>query len=145
MVAALLQVACSSIECPVQNTVLSVYQLADTLHDTLYISSSRIDGTDTLLWNRGINLTTFKLPMSCQSPTDTLVFRTTRLPALDTVWVNKMDVPHFESVDCSAAYFHVITSVFCTHVGIDSIVLNHSLVDYDPTNIHFRIYFKDRP
>ena len=55
--------ACSSIDCPVQNTVATHYTLmkadgtADTLRDTMYIYSTRRDGTDTLLLNAGIRLT----------------------------------------------------------------------------------------
>ena len=57
--------SCSSIDCPVQNTVYSSYALytadeqVDTLRDTMYVFSRRADGKDTLLFNAGIGLTKF--------------------------------------------------------------------------------------
>lgn len=146
--------ACSSIDCPVQNTVAVNYGLyrmdgteavADTLADTLYIWTIRADGTDTLLMNRGVNLTTFSLPISYQHPEDVLVFLRAAIDgawSLDTVWLKKDDIPHFESVDCSAHFFHNLTAVRCTHQGIDSITIDNPSVNYDSSPTHLRIYFK---
>lgn len=146
-----LVLSCSTIDCPVQNTVYTVYTIGateqrDTLHDTLYVWTPRRDGKDTLL-NRGVGLTKFNLPISYQHPEDTLVFvlaDTVGFWALDTVWIKKDDIPHFESVDCNPSFFHQITAVRSTHRGIDSIYINHSLVDYDPSTEHFHIVFKTR-
>lgn len=57
--------------------------------------------------------------------------------------VTKTNTPHFESVDCGVAYFHVITGVRYTRNAIDSIVINHKEVNYDATQQHFHIYFKE--
>ncbi len=143
--------ACSTIDCPVQNTVYTVYNIYDgdetaTLSDTLYVWTPRPDGRDTLL-NRVVNVTKFDLPISYQHPVDTLVFYmtdTTNQWTLDTVWIMKDDIPHFESVDCSPSFFHRLTSVRSTHLGIDTIIINHSQVDYDASTAHFHITFKDR-
>jgi len=137
--------ACSSIDCPVESRVYTVYELADTLRDTLNVTTRTVKGKDTLLINGTANATTLSLQISYAAPVDTFVFKTLRLPAVDTVWVAKENIPHFESVDCAAAYFHHITSVTCTHQGIDSIVLIHPTVNYDASQAHFRIYFKARP
>lgn len=137
--------SCSSIECPVQNKVELVCQLADTLHDTLSVTSQRRNGTDTLLLNRGVNLTSMKLPLSYQNPVDTLVLKTVRMAVTDTVWVEKEDIPHFESVDCGLSYFHKIKSVRSTHLGIDTVIINKVLVDYDPSTAHLQFHFKARP
>jgi hypothetical protein len=83
--------------------------------------------------------------VSYQSPVDTLVFETIRLAAIDTVWLEKQDIPHFESVDCSALFFHNITAVRSTHIGIDTIIITNPTVDYDPSNPHLYIRFKARP
>lgn len=147
----LIAVACSTIDCPVQNTVLTVYNVydgeeADTLNDTLYVWSPRRDGRDTLL-NRGVGITNFSLPISYQHPEDTLIFYiadTAGVWTLDTVWVKKDDIPHFESVDCSPSFFHRLTGVRSTHRGIDTIIINHSQVDYDRSTAHFHISFKAR-
>lgn len=138
-------VSCSSIDCPVQNKVEMGCQLTDTLRDTLSVTSRRKNGTDTLLLNRGVNLTLMKLPLSYQNPVDTLVLKTMRMAVTDTVWVEKEDMPHFESVDCGLTYFHKIKSVRSTHLGIDTVTINKSLVDYDPTTAHLQFRFKARP
>lgn len=56
----------------------------------------------------------------------------------------KGNYPHFESVDCGAAYFHKITEVKTTHNYIDSIVINNKEVNYDASKAHFYIYFGTR-
>lgn len=145
--------ACSSIDCPVQNSVRTVYQLytadaqVDTLRDTLYVTSRRIDGTDTLLLNAGIGMTNFSLTVSYSSPEDTLHFLMTNgsdYKAFDTVYVKKENYPHFESVDCGTSFFHKLTAVRSTHNAIDTIVINKSNVDYDDQTAHFHIRFKSR-
>ena len=146
--------SCSSIECPVENLVYTKYGVyngtgqADTLSgDTLYVFSLRVDGSDTTLLNRGVNVTSFNLPISYSSPEDTLFFLRVSpddVFLIDTVWIKKENIPHFESVDCSASFFHKITAVRTTHNGIDSIVINHADVNYDTSSQHFHVYFKSR-
>ena len=55
-------VACSTIDCPVQNkvavnyavkTIVGGVEVNDTLKDTLYVWSTRSDGDDTLIFNSG--------------------------------------------------------------------------------------------
>jgi len=136
--------ACSSIECPVQNTVATVYELSDTLKDTLTVWTKRSNRKDTVLLNMKVDPTKLELPVSYQNPVDTLLFGTRRLAVVDTVWVEKEDMPHFESVDCGVSYFHRLTSVRSTHLGIDTIVITKSFVDYDLSSAHIIITFKDR-
>ena len=146
--------ACTSIDCPVQNKVYTVYSLkkangtTDTLKaDTLTITIKRADGTDSTLLNRATGISTFDLNISYTQPED--VFYYTLLDTLgntyhDTIYVKKEDEPHFESVDCQATYFHRLTDVrFTLHI-IDSVVINHSTVNYDTSNEHFHVYFKTR-
>lgn len=135
---------CSSIECPVQNTVACIYHLKDTLKDTLTIKTVRQNGTDTILLNKAQKPVSFKLPVSYQRAADTLIFQTFRLAVVDTVWLSKTDFPHFESVDCGVSYFHQINDVRCTHNGIDSIKISKSFIDYVPDDPHILIYFKAR-
>jgi hypothetical protein len=143
--------ACSSIDCPLNNTVYTVYDVltaagkADTLKDTLSISSRRYQNGDTLLLNLAVNTTKFELPVSYTQPEDILVFKITpkgSTTAYDTVTVQKDNIPHFESVDCSANYFHTIKGVTYTRHRIDSIVINNPNVTYDATKEHFHITFK---
>lgn len=146
--------ACSTIDCPVQNkvavnyavkTIVGGVEVNDTLKDTLYVWSTRGDGDDTLLFNSGINISSFSLPISYAHPEDKLVFclvDTDKVAAIDTVWIKKEDIPHFESVDCSAHFFHKLTAVRSTHKAIDTIFINKANVNYDSSIDHIHIHFK---
>lgn len=144
LVAALLVSACSTVDCPLNNTVYSQYVLrgpVTTLPDTLTISTQRTNGSDSILINQQVNTDSFSLPMSYAQPEDILFFRTNHLN--DTVWVEKTNEPHFESTDCGLNYFHTITGVRYTRHALDSIVINHKQVNYDASQKHFLIYFKE--
>ena len=147
--------ACTTIDCPVQNLVYTRYAFkkadgsADTLNnDTLWIKTKRVDGTDTLLMNAlcGTSAFDFTLQISYTQPED--VFFTTFKDDdddeyhYDTIRIKKENYPHFESVDCQAAYFHKITEASVTHNAFDSISIHHSTVNYDISNYHFYLYLK---
>ena len=144
--------ACSSIDCPYNNTVYSQYVLMkggglkpDTLTDTLTILTTRRDGQDTIIYNKGVKTKSFSLPMSYTRDQDALFLQlkdTLGNVVHDTIKVNKTNTPHFESVDCPMSYFHTITAVSTSHHGIDSIILVNPNVTYDTSSPHFRIYFK---
>ena len=80
LVAAIVVCACSSIDCPVQNAVYTNYALyksngeVDTLRDTLSVLTPTASGRDTLVFNRGVGLTSFSLPISYVNPCDTFYF-----------------------------------------------------------------------
>lgn len=148
--------ACTSIDCPVQNLVYTNVELKkgmggdDTLRvDTLWMWTERKDGTNDTVVN-GLcddDATGFSLPISYTQPED--VFYTELRDTSDNVWrdtvrIKKENIPHFESVDCQASYFHEIESVSTTHHGIDSMTIEHSYVDYDITNTHYYLYLKAR-
>ena len=147
-------VACTQIDCPVQNLVYTNYALkkadgsTDTLKtDTLWIITRRADGTDTLLLNAlcGSTATKFSLPISYTQPEDvfiTLLTDTAGYAYIDTILIKKENYPHFESVDCQASYFHEVTAVSTTHNAFDSIAIHHSSVNYDTSNDHFYLYVK---
>lgn len=147
-------IACTQIDCPVQNTVNTNYVLrkatgtADTLNtDTVWIWTRRADGTDTLLLNSlcGSAATGFTLPISHTQPEDVFVLLladTTQTYYMDTIRIKKDDMPHFESVDCQASYFHRLTAVSTTHHILDSVTINNPDVNYDPTTEHLYVYIK---
>ena len=62
---------------------------------------------------------------------------------INTICIKKENYPHFESVDCQAAYFHKITAVSSTQHIIESIHLNNPDVNYD-TNENIHLYLKAR-
>ena len=156
--------SCSSIDCPVQNTVSVQYEIRDktgaslAITDSLSVISTRRDGKDILLnfttrvddqkiiLNKLVDESAFSLPISYSHPEDVMVFQfniaNTDSLVKDTVWVKKEDHPHFESVDCNTTYFHTLTDVKCTRHYLDSIVLNNPSVTYDSQTVHFYLYPK---
>lgn len=144
--------ACSSIDCPVQNAVYTIYKVYNSdgtpgsLADTLSISTTRRDGIDSVLLNRSVNTASFNLPISYYDAEDTLFFelKDTVSVVMDTVYISKDNTPHFESVDCNISFFHFIKGVRWTRNAIDSIVINNQYVNYDLATEHFHIYFKAR-
>ena len=126
-------VGCTSIDCPVQNVVYTSYTLhkadgsADSLKDTMYVLTFQANGKDTIIFNAGIGLSKFSLPVGYANPEDTLYFimRNVDYLAVDTVWIKKENIR-------------------TTHHAIDSFVINKSFVDYDASTEHVHLYFKAR-
>lgn len=150
--AALAAVSCSSIDCPLNNSVCVKMRLAgdeSVTRDTLTISSPRTvgDDNDTVLINRLTAADSLQVPMSYNRSRDiyflTLVQEGTSVATTDTLWVDKTNIPHFESVDCAPNMFHDITAVSSTHHSIDSIAVNNDKVTYNDAKAHLIIYFKD--
>jgi hypothetical protein len=151
--------SCSSIDCPVENTVSVQYEIRDkagnalSITDSLSVVTTRVDGQNILLdittlennqkvlLNRLIGRSSFSLPISYSHPEDVLYFcfTDTVKTVVDTVWIKKDDIPHFESVDCNAAFFHEITDVRYSRNYIDSLVLLNRSVTYDQQTVHFRL------
>ena len=144
--------ACSSIDCPLNNRVYTKYALktsdgqTDTLKLSMTISTNRTDGSDSVLINKDVNVTSFSLPISNAQPRDSFFVEVASETesSLDTVVVSKDDRMHFESTDCAPSYFHSLTGVTTTRHAIDSVVIKHNNVDYDSSKTHFYIYFTPR-
>ena len=145
--------ACTSLNCPVQNSVRAYYSLLkangtpDTLGvDTLWLWTIRGERSDTLLNSLfGTNATSFDLPISHTQSEDTIclaLMDTIGTVYLDTIRIKKENYPHFESVDCQASYFHTITAVRWTSRFIESVVINNPNVNYDVSTEHFHLYLK---
>ena len=144
-------VGCSTLDCPLNNTVYTKYKLAGDITQLtgsyLTISTTKKDGEDSILINKDENVDSFLLPVSYTGAEDILYFEVQDAELRtykDTVTVSKDNNPHFESIDCSPSYFHTITGVKTTHNLIDSIVINHKDVNFDATKVHFLIYFGSR-
>lgn len=151
IMAAMAAVSCSSIDCPLNNRVCVKMRLAgdeSVTRDTLTIASPRTVGedNDTVLINRLTAADSLQVPMSYNRSQDiyflTLVQEGTSAETTDTVWVDKTNLPHFESVDCAPNMFHDITAVKTTHHSIDSIAVNNNKVTYNDAKAHLIIYFK---
>ena len=152
-----LVMGCTSIDCPLYHTadynIIVIGPDMDTKGldtDTLWITSRRADGTDTLLRNAMTGLAGFDLPASYIQPEDTFyLFRTDTTKAhkgiayIGVLYVKKENYPHFESVDCQASFFHNISSVRYECDYIDSVVILNPNVTYDQSTDHLAIYFGD--
>lgn len=141
--------SCTSIDCSLNSLVLTQYQFTSsdgqvlTLLDSLTVSTTRKDGKDTL-FNKGSNISSFYLPISYSHPEDEFVFHFDgdSLHRADTLWIKKDDIPHFESVDCNASFFHKLTDIRCTHNLLDSVVIINPSVTNDDQVIHVYLYPK---
>lgn len=144
---ALLTAGCSSIDCPLNSIISAKYMVhsdTDTLHDTLSVVALRLDGTATLL-NKDVNITNFSIPVSYGNAFDRMQLMLTdknHVTLTDTVTLYKTDTPHFESVDCSPAFFHTITNVEWTRNAIDTIIISKPSVTYDTRDENIHIHFK---
>ena len=73
----LAMVGCTSLDCPLNNTVYTKYKLMGdnkTLKDTLTISTKKIEGTYSSLTNKDVNVASFILPLSYSQHEDVLFF-----------------------------------------------------------------------
>lgn len=143
--------ACTSIECPLNNSVYATFVLkgeTDTLADTLTVYAMRRSASDTILYNRGVNTTSFSIPVSYAQEEDLLLIETidtmTKSVTLDTIAIKKTNDPHFEAVDCNPAIFHTVLGITTTYNAIDSLVINDYIIDNNETKEHFYIYFTPR-
>ncbi len=142
--------ACESTDCPINNVVYSTYgfyaagedgAVAISVLDTLTVTAA---GTDSILVNRLQNGSGVELPVSYSSPTDTLILQftdTLRRRREDTIWIDKQNIPHYESPDCPASMFHYVTGVRWTSRLIDSVTVTNPNINYNVSE-NFRIYFR---
>ena len=153
-------VGCTSIECSMNNIVVSQYgfmQHCDDGNDTavvldkyyLSVSINRNDnGADTVILNKKSKISTLQLPVSYTRGADILYFdfmdtlqsAQFKTIAVDTVYIKKTNDLIFEGVDCNPRYHHKVLSVTTTHNLIDSIVVNNNKIDNDPSKVHFYLY-----
>ena len=156
----LFTISCSSIDCPVNSIVETIWKVCDSegkelkLTDTLTVTTVRRDGDaiivlngrDNTVLNKLTDKSMFNLSISYSHPEDTFVFHfdnsNDTLHVKDTVWIKKEDYPHFESVDCNALYFHTLKDIRYTRNYIDSIVIKNPSVTYDYETVHLHIYPK---
>ena len=144
---------CNNIDCTLENVVSSTYDFYNSetksplnLTDTLTI---RTCGSDSILYNKGYDIKSVKIPMSYSKAVDTLLFirSASKAQATDTIFVSHTNEPFFESIDCGTSVFHTIKSIFWKTGSsakeipqIDSIAVLYPKVNYEQKT-HFRIYF----
>ena len=149
ILATVIVVSCTTIDCPVNNLVRTRYQFTNSagdslkLMDTMTVVSANKDG-DTIVLNKGVSISKFHLPISYSHPEDELVFYFDgdNLHLADTLWIKKDDIPHFESVDCNATFFHKLTAIRHTHNCLDSVIIVNPSVTNDDQVVHILLYPK---
>lgn len=149
ILAAAVVVSCTSIDCPINNLVRTQFQFSNSagdslrLTDSLKVVSTRKDGRDTVIFKGG-QMAKFHVPISNSHPEDKLVFTFfgEGLNIVDTLWIKKDDIPHFESVDCNATYFHHLTDIRHTRNCLDSVVIINPSVTNDEGVVHVYLYPK---
>ncbi len=139
--------SCEGVDCTLNNIVLCHYFFYDSetgdqisLADTLTITAS---GTDSVLYNHGVNTDGVSIPMSYQGETDTLTLHlySEGYYCPCTLFVSKTNTPHYESPDCPTTMFHYLTGVEWNGEVIDSVVIGRAEVNYlQDENI--KVYFR---
>lgn len=147
--------ACSNIDCPLDNVVRMQCNLYSsetkssfTLNDELTVTAA---GRDTVLLNKATDLNSFLLPLKEGEERDTLLLQLSNSngqSATDTLFINHVPQPHFESLDCPSSVFHTIIAVSATShplaempLTVDSVSLVRSTVNYDDVE-NVRIFLR---
>ena len=141
--------SCEGIDCTVNNVVTCKYTFytADgnkvSIADTLTVTA---EGTDSVLYNRGVKVNTLSLPMSHWQETDTLyfLFKSSTIEDLEQeviLYVSKSNTEHFENPDCPTTMFHQLLSVDFISPShcVDSVVIANPTVNYDSSE-NIKIY-----
>lgn len=149
--ALLLLASCEGVDCTLNNTVALRVGLYKSGTDSLLLVPDTLSvtafGTDSVLLNRATRTAELTLPMSYWQEADTLCLTLygDDYETDDYLVVKKTNTEHYESPDCPATMFHVVTGVgFRSPYGtVDSVVVVKPTVNYDPQE-NLRIYLRPR-
>ncbi len=148
--------SCESVTCPINNTVACVYGFyasartsdgtfvegaAISIGDTLTITAM---GADSVIANRLINKNGVSLPVSFYGDTDSLMFTFIDAQGAvgrDTIRIDKTNRAHLDDPSCPLHMWHTITAVQSTRHLIDTVLINHSDINYDGLE-NLQIYFR---
>lgn len=141
-------VGCEGIDCTLDNVVALNVGLYDSstgaaiaLSDTLTVTAA---GTDSVIYNRGVNTSKLQLPMSYWGDADTLCLRVYGKDYAfeDVITIRKTNTVHYESPDCATTMFHTIEGVTWVSAlkTIDSVVVCKPSVNYEKKE-NIRIYY----
>ncbi len=144
---ALFMGSCDSVDCSLNNTVFCYVAFYDgegdpvAINDTLSVYAN---GTEKVLYNRGVKKSVIAIPMSYYNEEDTLLFRVwskSESDALEAeVVIGKTNTEHFESPDCPVNMFHDITSSYVfSGRFIDSVVVVKPSVNFQRDE-NIRVY-----
>lgn len=147
---------CTNIDCPLDNRVVmtlgfmaSSTQKTLALTDTLSVYGLK-NGSEQLLFNKGIAITTMTLPLNHAADKDTLLFTFANgsVKDTDTLIVHHSRQIHFESLDCPASTFHTIRSLewkprntSSSLLSIDSVTISNPNVQYEDVE-NLKVYLR---
>ena len=120
--------ACSSEDCPINNTVQGKMAFYNSLGDAISIngilsmSVVRPQG-DSVILNKMMNAADVTFPLSYEFNGNIVVY--------DTLYISHSNTPTLVSIDCGTAMFHTITAASSTHTLIDTLIINSPEVNYD--------------
>lgn len=141
--------ACDSFDCSLNNTVGCTVGFYDERGDAVRLSDTLMVtavGTDSVLFNRGVNKHELTLPLSYYRDCDSLVLTVWGEDYLvrDTLMVSKTNVENFESLDCPVNMFHRITNARVSGTFIDSVKVVLPEVEYgEDENIKIYLHTAD--
>lgn len=128
---------CENIDCTLNNVVLCHISFYDKttgepirLTDTLSVAA---EGTDSVLFNKGVNVASLQLPLSYWKDADTLRFivLTKEGETYESkLTIQKSNTIHHESPDCPMSVFHQILSATANGSVIDSVAVSRREVNY---------------
>ena len=131
--------ACSSEDCPINNTVRGKMAFYNSLGDAvsinaiLSVSVTRPQG-DSVILNQKTFAADLTFPLSYTNETDTIIYCydfNGNLIVYDTLYISHTNTPTLVSIDCGTAMFHTITAVSSTHTLIDTLIIKSPEVNYD--------------
>lgn len=131
--------ACSSEDCPINNTVQGKMVFYNSLGDAVSINAMLSmtvvrPQSDSVILNKKMNATDVAFPLSYTNETDTFIYcydLNGTLVTYDTLYISHTNTPTLVSVDCGTAMFHTITAVSSTHTLIDTLIIKSPEVNYD--------------
>ena len=131
--------ACSSEDCPINNTVQGKMVFYNSLGDAVSINAMLSmtvvrPQSDSGILNKKMNATDVAFPLSYTNETDTFIYcydLNGTLVTYDTLYISHTNTPTLVSVDCGTAMFHTITAVSSTHTLIDTLIIKSPEVNYD--------------
>jgi len=128
--------ACSSEDCPINNTVAGKMVFYDqknrpvVINGILSVSVMRPQG-DSVVLNQKSNASELVFPLSYTHETDTFVFDYNGGMVYDTLYISHTNSPTLVSVACGTAMYHSITKAHCTRHMIDTLIIKSAEVNYD--------------
>lgn len=156
----MLAAGCTSIDCSVYGTSAANYEFVMAENDTVggkgmsvSVLTSRNDSAeDTLLLlvNDQDVSRQLSVPVSVANGRDELYFILMKKSdagrdtlAVDTIVLEKTNVPVFEGVDCDPRYNHKVQSITTTGQFIETIEIKDKSIDEDPAKVHFYLKLRN--